>query len=224
MIGYIYITTNEINDKLYIGKRQKPKFEKWYKGSGKHLKLAFEKYGKDKFHTKVIEWCKTKEDLCNAEKKWISYYRKNGQELYNISDGGDGGNLGRTWKQLPAEKVNEILEKNRQAHIGKNNPFYGKHHTEKTKEVLRAKNSMKKNAPDNLIAYKEMQRAKLPKVVQIDKTTNNIIKVWDNWCDASKHVSPNNRCGYAHIGECCRNERKTAYGYRWQFAESGWKI
>lgn len=31
----------------------------------------------------------------------------------------------------------------------------------------------------------------------------------------------NNIC---YIGECCRHERKTAYGYKWEFAETRWVI
>lgn len=45
MYGYIYETTNLINGKKYIGKRVKPKFDGNYKGSGKVLKHAIEKYG-----------------------------------------------------------------------------------------------------------------------------------------------------------------------------------
>ena len=59
MIGYVYLTVNDINTTIYVGKRQKARFEKSYKGSGTHLKLAFKKYGKEHFHTSVLEWCET---------------------------------------------------------------------------------------------------------------------------------------------------------------------
>ena len=93
MIGYLYLTINDVNEIIYVGKRQKPKFEKWYKGSGKHLKLAFKKYGKEKFHTYVIEECDSVEKLCAAEKKWIAYYKSLGKELYNIASRGNRKHL-----------------------------------------------------------------------------------------------------------------------------------
>lgn len=215
MIGYIYLTKNEVNEILYIGKRQKPKFEKCYKGSGKHLKLAFEKYGKEKFHTEVLEWCSDIKALCEAEKKWIKHYKDLGYELYNITEGGEGA-CGISWRMLSPEKQAEILRKNSEAHKGKRNGFFGKHHSEEVKNLLREKNK-KNKYPKELKAYKEYQRSLLPKIAQIDKNTGETIKIWDNWCSASKVISPNNRCGYSHIGECCRHERKSAYGYRWEF-------
>ena len=54
-IGYIYITTNIINNKKYIGKRQKPEFDKNYKGSGRYLKNAINKYGIENFNTKILK-------------------------------------------------------------------------------------------------------------------------------------------------------------------------
>lgn len=221
MIGYVYLTVNDVNDIIYVGKRQKPKFEKYYKGSGTHLKLAFKKYGKDKFHTSILEECNTKEQLNEAEIKWIAYFRKQGKEMYNITDGGDCGYP--NWWTLEPKKVAEIIRKNREAHMGEKNPFYGRKHSEETKAILREKNK-DRVAPKELLAYKEMQRNMLPKVVQLNKETGDVIRVWDNWCDASKAVSKSNRYGYAHIGECCRHKRKSAYGYRWEFAESEMRL
>ena len=222
MIGYIYLTINDVNSICYIGKRQKPSFEKAYKGSGTHLKLAFKKYGKELFHTYILEWCETRERLCEAEKKWIALFKEFGAELYNIGKGGDGGNM-IDWRAIPKDKRHEINHKNSLAHLGELNPFYGRHHTQQTIEKIREKNK-KNEYPAELKAYKDNQRAKLPKVLQIDKTTGEAIKIWDNWCEASKEVSKKNRCGYGHIAECCRHKRKSAYGFKWEFAEMGWKI
>lgn len=45
MYGYIYITTNLTNNKKYIGKHASSKFDENYKGSGKRLWNAINKYG-----------------------------------------------------------------------------------------------------------------------------------------------------------------------------------
>jgi len=219
MIGYVYLTINDVNNICYIGKRQKPRFDKSYKGSGTHLKLAFKKYGKGAFHTYILEWCLTKRDLCNAEKRWIARFKELGAELYNIGEGGDGGNM-VDWGSLPLERRNEINKKNSESHFGEKNGFYGKHHSEKTKQLLRGKN-VGRTRPEGLKKYKAQQRENLPKIEQIDKKTGEVVNEWDNWCDAGKAVSEQ-RCAYAHISECCKGTRKTAYGYRWRIAEVGW--
>lgn len=224
MIGYVYLTTNELNNVVYVGKRQKSKFDRAYKGSGTHLKLAFKKYGRDKFHTVVLEECETEEELCKAEIKWINHFRKSGKEMYNIADGGKGGNVVR-WDELSTKRRADINRKNSESHLGTRNPFYGKKHSEETKAILREKNKNQyRILPKALVDYKENQRKQLPKVAQFDIDTGELIRVWNNWCEASKAISKKNRCAYAHIGECCRHERKTAYGFRWEFAETGWTL
>lgn len=92
MYGYIYKTTNLLNDKIYIGKK-KGKFTEKYKGSGKYLKNAINKYGIENFKVEIIEYCETLEKQNEKEKYWIAYYRNKNAEMYNIADGGDGGDL-----------------------------------------------------------------------------------------------------------------------------------
>ena len=55
MYGYIYETTNLINNKKYIGKRTSKKFLPNYLGSGVLITKAIEKYGKENFTVKLIE-------------------------------------------------------------------------------------------------------------------------------------------------------------------------
>lgn len=93
MYGYVYKVENTINDKIYIGKKKSSVFlGNRYLGSGKYIKDAVNKYGSDKFRVILLEWCTDKECLNNREIYWISYYRDNGFKLYNVTNGGDGGN------------------------------------------------------------------------------------------------------------------------------------
>jgi group I intron endonuclease len=84
----IYRTTNLINQKFYIGKdtHNNPN----YYGSGKKMKLAIKKYGKENFKKEILEICETKEQLNEREKYWIEKLNAI-NEGYNISLGGDGG-------------------------------------------------------------------------------------------------------------------------------------
>ena len=55
--GFIYITTNNINGKKYIGQKKYDKEGKWktYLGSGIILNRAIKKYGAENFSKEIIE-------------------------------------------------------------------------------------------------------------------------------------------------------------------------
>ena len=84
----IYKTTNLINGKIYIGKDVRNL--NCYLGSGKLLKKAIEKYGKNNFVKEIIEVCDNLIELSEREKYWIKELDsiKNG---YNLTEGGTGG-------------------------------------------------------------------------------------------------------------------------------------
>lgn len=92
MIGYIYLTTNLINNKKYIGLHQAEKFEpERYLGSGLTIVKAIKAYGKENFSCELLESCDSLEDLNAAEKKWIAFYDAvESKEFYNIAAGGRG--------------------------------------------------------------------------------------------------------------------------------------
>lgn len=95
MYGFIYITTNHINGKRYIGQRKYDKQNKWknYLGSGIILSKAIDKYGRENFSKEIIEECESKEQLDEREKYWITYYNAvESDSFYNIASGGEGGN------------------------------------------------------------------------------------------------------------------------------------
>ena len=165
MIGYIYKTINLINNKIYIGKHQASIFEpEKYIGSGRLLQKAIKKYGKNNFSCELIEWCETIEQLNEREIYWITYYKTNKDFLtYNLAKGGEGG-VGRCssdpnfyWnildkRQLVLSKASKSLKKyfkaHPEAHLGINNPMYGKHHSELAKQKISNKlknsNALKK--------------------------------------------------------------------------------
>lgn len=87
--GYIYLTTNSINAIGYIG-QCRGAFKPNYRGSGKILVSAINKYGKHNFETEVIEWCDSQAELNQAEIDHIAIMRAFGGRLYNIHPGGSG--------------------------------------------------------------------------------------------------------------------------------------
>ena len=107
MYGYVYIVTNKLSGKIYIGKKT-GKFDPKYLGSGRYIKNAIRKYGSSNFQVSVIEYANDLSDLNNKEIYWINYYRTNNFDMYNISSGGDGGN---TYLNLNEEDRLARLEK-----------------------------------------------------------------------------------------------------------------
>ena len=110
MYGFIYITTNHVNGRQYIGQKKYDKSGKWkkYLGSGIVLKRAIEKYGESNFSKEIIEECETKEALDDREKYWINYYNAvDSDDFYNIASGGDGGNTIAGYSEEQMEQYKE---------------------------------------------------------------------------------------------------------------------
>lgn len=131
---YIYLTTNLVDNKKYIGKHTGP-LDDDYLGSGINIKNAIKKYGKENFKKEIIAIVNNEEELNKAEKYYISLYNAvEDPNFYNIADGGQGGN---TMKGFSLEKKKEIYQKRSLEYSGEKHPMYNKHHTEETKEKLR---------------------------------------------------------------------------------------
>lgn len=103
MFGYIYETTNLVNGKTYIGKKQ-GEFDKTYYGSGMILKRALKKYGKENFEVIVLSSYNSEDDLNNAEVTFI----ETRNPCYNIARGGAGGD---TLARADAEYKHEVIGK-----------------------------------------------------------------------------------------------------------------
>ena len=109
MIGYIYKTTNKINQKIYIGKHQSSKYDDKYFGSGKILGKAIEKYGIENFINEIIDIANTEEELNEKEKYYIKYYKDlYGKDCYNLANGGDGGDV---FKYQSPENKQRFIDK-----------------------------------------------------------------------------------------------------------------
>ncbi len=113
----IYITTNLINNKIYIGqdKHNNPK----YYGSGLVIEKAIKKYGINNFKKEILEFCTDQDDLNNKEKYWIKFYNSIDKNIgYNISEGGQGGII-CDLKKISGKNnyINRMSESDRELHL-----------------------------------------------------------------------------------------------------------
>lgn len=118
----IYLITNLINDKKYIGCTSKdvPEY-RWteHKLSAKNnssniIHCAIRKYKPEKFTFEIIEYCETLDEMYESEIEWISHYDTFLGEGYNMTAGGDCGAI----------------------KFGEDNGFYGKKHSKETKQKM----------------------------------------------------------------------------------------
>lgn len=141
--GFIYITTNKVNGKKYIGQKNYDIHGKWknYLGSGKALLKAIRLYGKDNFEREKIAIAYSPDELNELENHYIKKHNAvNDKSYYNIVEGG-GTVAGlkhseHTKKILSAKfsgKNNYFYGKR---YIGKSNPFYGKQHSEESRAKM----------------------------------------------------------------------------------------
>lgn len=138
--GFIYITTNLINGKKYIGKRLYTKGWENYLGSGVRLQYAIKKYGRKNFKREILEECFSEEDLNNAEIRWIMFFGAvESEDFYNIAHGGEGmagGELHPLYGKKHNEETIKKMSKKAKLRTGEKNPFYGKTHSKETREKL----------------------------------------------------------------------------------------
>jgi group I intron endonuclease len=128
--NFVYITTNLITGKQYIGDHSCDKLEKdSYLGSGLYLRRALKEYGKENFKKEILEFFNSKQEAFNAQEKYINEYNTLAPNGYNISPKG-----GHNVKDCISEETKiKISNKSKINSAGEKNGMFGKKHSEQTK-------------------------------------------------------------------------------------------
>ena len=137
MFYTVYKITNLINGKFYIGKHQTENIHDSYMGSGRIIKQAIKKYGKENFKKEIIACLSSKQEMNAFEFKYITEELIHSAQCYNLCTGGNGGNLidrrNKTYKEIYGERADEIANKISLSKRGMLNPFFGKKHSEEAR-------------------------------------------------------------------------------------------
>jgi len=208
-MGLIYITTNLINNRKYIGK-QWDESKKNYYGSGKALKLALKKYGVENFKKEILEESIQDTKLLSEREKYFIRINKANTSIdyYNIAEGGNGGRtrINQVWTLESREKARlSAIERNK-------NPEYLKKlsliHKGKTVSLkIRKKLSIAHQNQDNLNLAKS--------VIQYD-LEGTLIKEYISISQACRDLGHNPNKG-GQITRCCRNFNYTGLGFKWKY-------
>lgn len=201
-MAYIYQITNDINQKIYIGKTEfsiEKRFKEHCKDAFKDrnekrpLYNAMRKYGIEHFHIELIEETNNPEE---REVYWIEKKQsfKNG---YNATIGGDGR------KYIDYDLIYNLYQKGEsQKSIVR---LLGYDH----KTVSRVLNSYGINSETKI--QNGIIKSQKP-VAKIDPKTGAILEVYAS-CSEAEKANGNSR----HIASVCNGKRKTCQGYFWKF-------
>jgi hypothetical protein len=108
---FVYLTTNLVNGKQYVGDHSSDCVDDDYIGSGRpYFKSAVHLHGKKNFERKILEFFETKELAFNAQSKYIIEYQTLYPNGYNLSPTGGCMKNGMHSK--------ESIEKMRKKHKG----------------------------------------------------------------------------------------------------------
>ena len=208
-MGFIYVITNNINQKQYVGKTLLSIEERWkqhqYDAKKESLEkrplyTAIKKYGIDNFTIQELEQCDNN-DLSNREIYWINFLNTyhNG---YNATCGGDGKIL------FNHESIALAL---------KQNPFP----SEVAKQFNCSADTVRNIAKEYQIPVKNKGSVDKARCVHQYNLQNKYIQSFDSTYQASQWLVENNlaksTASRNHICECANGKRKTAYGYIWKY-------
>jgi group I intron endonuclease len=239
-VGIIYLITNNINQKSYVGLTTKDvnlRFSEHIRESlGKckyAIHKAIRKHGKENFTLKILEQCLTLEELRLAEQKWISelgtFINRNG---YNMTFGGDGA-LGRIVSEEQKRKSSEarkgvIFSDEHKKNIGisklgPKNPMFGKHLSKEHRKKIGAKTKGRKfseerckNISNSLKGKKQTYSQKTERQIeQIDLLTGQLIQIHQSINSAARSIS--DKASASNILYVCLGKRNYAYGFKWRF-------
>ena len=218
MYGYVYMTTNLINGKKYIGQHKSCDFDNSYIGSGSYLTNAIKKYGRNNFKCELLQKAENKEALNNLEEQYIKKYDAvNSDEFYNILPG--GGNherpdmLGannhnhKSRGGLSQSTKNKISLSHRQLYIddpSREGTFKGKTHSKATRDKISAHRKNKIVVNDGTTLY-YIDESELSEYLdngyvkgKINKRTSQG-RVWMN--NGSHNIYPNREDSTKYIDE-----------------------
>ena len=153
----IYVFTNKINGKKYVGQSVNPteRYKQHLRNkNNKHIIFynAINKYGIDNFDFEIIETNIPIDKIDDREKFWIKELNSMKPNGYNMTEGGEGTqgyvHTEESKQRMSMLKKGKYVGKNNPNYgatwmCGENNPNYGKHLSDETKEKISIANKGK---------------------------------------------------------------------------------
>jgi len=185
--NYVYITTNLINEKQYVGDHSTNNLNDNYLGSGLYLKRSIKKHGNQNFKREILVFFNTKQEAFENQTKYIKKYKtlisENG---YNISLTGGVGVSSSLHNEETKRKIGN-------ANRGNKNGMYGKKPSKKT--IEKWKDSHKEFKHSAITKEKMKHPHKMTKIGLKNICESNSKRIWRI---ESKEKMKQSKIGFVH--------------------------
>lgn len=208
----VYIHTNKINGKKYVGITSQEPSKRWLNGFGyeSHLPIgrAIRRYGWDNFDHDIVV-----SNVCEKYAKELEIYlisklhTQDRTHGYNITNGGDG--------VTGFHHTDEAKHKMSVAKLGNNHPNYGKHLSDSTKGKIASKLIGNNNPAGHKRSKETRSKMSLAKQKPVSMIKDGIVIKTFESAKIAELITGINR---KNISMCCKDVRKHAGGYEWKFA------
>ena len=138
----VYLTTNLVNGKIYVGVHSTHKLNDGYLGSGTAISHAIKKYGSDNFSRQILHFCLTEAQSLSYESMIVDQCFIDRKDTYNIKLGG-GNKVAHTdeiKQKISIKATGRILSEATRQKMSHRmtvaNPFKGKRHTDITHQLI----------------------------------------------------------------------------------------
>ncbi len=235
--GYIYKIYNTINDKIYIGQTRRDINIRWKQHlisakSGRDgdtiLYRAMNKYGVDKFYIEIVKEYsfETKEELITTlNKEEIRYISENNSAKPNGYNMQRGGKSPTESLKRPVDKYSLdgiLLEsyESLSAACSESDNLNHVHISECCRGILYTHGGyVWRYSGEKFNKFKQSDKRFRP--VEQYSINGDFIKRYDSFADAvyENFNSRDHKKYSSHMVSCCKENRKSAYGYVWRYGD-----
>jgi len=179
----IYKVTNKLSGKSYIGSHKTKKLDDGYMGSGTYLKRAINKYGLENFEKEILNVFDNSADMYSKEAEIVTKDYLMNENTYNMKVGGFGGfdyindnGLVDSNSEESNLKRSETLKKKGikpppafgNSFAKGNKTFFGKKHSDETKQKLRSKAQSRVGSQNNQYGSMWITNGVLNRKIKLD--------------------------------------------------------
>lgn len=197
----VYVHTNKINGKKYVGTTCQSPNRRWKNGNGyrenEHFYRAICRYGWDNFTHEIVRAGLSKESACRIERELIAEFKSNQDRYgYNKSIGGENPNGGNVMSDEAKRKMS-IAHK-------------GKRLSDECKRKLSEQAKARGNGKAGKVG-KDCGKAGLVK--QIDIKTGDVIAEYYGFYEMERATG----FGIVPVRRAAKGKQKQSHGYRWEY-------
>lgn len=202
---FVYVVTNQVNGKYYKGKHPTNNLDDGYLGSGRAIKRAIKKYGKENFKREIVKMCTTEEEAYAFEKSFITRDDVESMNCYNTVYGGVGGPPNEDLKNKLSDSLRQYYKTHVSARKGRPCPRNSIKRTKAQKEHLSKLRKGEKNPMYGVRGFAH-PTAKAVFCVELNKSFGSAMQ-------AAKELGLH----FQNISKAAQGKRDTCGGYHWKF-------